>query len=108
MEMLDLREFFAVLYDLVSFSFMSTIYFIETLLLTFIPRSYRSKNLREEIALITGAASGIGRLISIKLAKRGCGVVLWDINKTGLFCRTFNEFFWQEKKLIVVVNFCIL
>ena len=31
----------------------------------------RRKNLQGELALVTGAASGIGRLISIRLAEKG-------------------------------------
>ncbi|XP_014236294.1 short-chain dehydrogenase/reductase family 16C member 6-like [Trichogramma pretiosum] len=80
----QIHDFFALLYDLAIFAFMSVIYFVETILLTFVPRRYRSKNLREEIALVTGAAGGIGRLIAQKLANRGCAVVVWDINKDGV------------------------
>ncbi|OXU32099.1 hypothetical protein TSAR_002940 [Trichomalopsis sarcophagae] len=84
MRITHLHEFFAMIYDLALFSVMAVIYFMESLILTFIPRRYRSKNLREEIALVTGAAGGIGRLIAQKLAARGCSVVVWDINKTGV------------------------
>lgn len=34
--------------------------------------------------LITGAASGIGRLMAQKIASRGAKVILWDINLPGL------------------------
>lgn len=34
--------------------------------------------------LITGAASGIGRLMAQKIAARGAKVILWDINLQGL------------------------
>jgi all-trans-retinol dehydrogenase (NAD+) len=37
-----------------------------------------------KISLITGAASGIGRLMALKIAARGSHVVLWDINDAGL------------------------
>jgi len=37
-----------------------------------------------KISLITGAASGIGRLMSVKIAARGAHVILWDIDDTGL------------------------
>lgn len=35
-------------------------------------------------ALITGAASGIGKLLAIQLAHEGAKLVLWDIDSTGL------------------------
>lgn len=34
--------------------------------------------------LITGAASGIGRLLAMKIAAQGGRVILWDINQEGL------------------------
>lgn len=42
------------------------------------------KSLHGELALVTGAASGIGRLISLRLAEKGCRLVLWDVNQEGL------------------------
>ncbi|KAL9970364.1 hypothetical protein ACROYT_G022723 [Oculina patagonica] len=42
------------------------------------------KSLKKDIALVTGAASGIGRLIALRLAAKGCKVVIWDINSDGL------------------------
>jgi len=35
-------------------------------------------------AVITGAASGIGRAISVSLARRGCSLALADLNEAGL------------------------
>jgi all-trans-retinol dehydrogenase (NAD+) len=35
-------------------------------------------------ALITGAASGIGRQVALRLARRGANVVLWDIHADNL------------------------
>ena len=69
----------------------------------FLPNSQK-KDLSKEIVLVTGAASGIGRLMSLRcvalhahllstsdamplswyrFAEEGACVVLWDINKAG-------------------------
>ncbi|XP_045500223.1 estradiol 17-beta-dehydrogenase 11-like [Colias croceus] len=42
------------------------------------------KDLKGRIALITGGGGGLGSLIALRLARLGCVVVLWDINKQGL------------------------
>lgn len=39
---------------------------------------------RNSVAVVTGAASGIGKGLALALAKRGCKLVLADINLTGL------------------------
>lgn len=46
----------------------------------------RKKNVSGEIVLITGAGSGIGRLLAIKFASLGATVVVWDINQEALNC----------------------
>ena len=48
---------------------------------SFIPA--RRKDVSKEIILITGAASGIGRALSLKFARLGSTIVLWDINKSA-------------------------
>jgi NAD(P)-dependent dehydrogenase (short-subunit alcohol dehydrogenase family) len=41
-------------------------------------------NLANRTAVITGAASGIGRGIAVSLARRGCNLALADVNDAGL------------------------
>ncbi|XP_028625962.1 epidermal retinol dehydrogenase 2 isoform X2 [Grammomys surdaster] len=39
------------------------------------------KNVAGEIVLITGAGSGLGRLLALQFARLGSVLVLWDVNK---------------------------
>ena len=41
-------------------------------------------NLKDRVAVITGAGSGIGRATSLALARRSCHLALADINASGL------------------------
>src|ERR1700740_3608812 len=41
-------------------------------------------NLQNRTAVITGAASGIGRGIAVSLAQRGCNLALADVNDAGV------------------------
>ncbi len=42
------------------------------------------KNFNNKVAAITGAGSGIGRMLALELARRGCHLALSDINEVGL------------------------
>ncbi len=42
------------------------------------------KNLKNKVAGITGAASGIGRALALNLADEGCHLAISDINESGL------------------------
>src|ERR1700685_2463406 len=41
-------------------------------------------NLKSRTAIVTGAASGIGRGVAVSLAKRGCNLALADVDEAGL------------------------
>lgn len=41
------------------------------------------RNYKGQLCLVTGAGSGIGRLLSERLAARGARLVLWDVNEVG-------------------------
>lgn len=47
------------------------------------PFPARRKSLNGEVALITGAGSGLGAGLAEKLAQKGCTVVCWDLNENG-------------------------
>jgi len=42
------------------------------------------RHLRDRVAVVTGAASGIGRATSIELAGEGCDLAISDVNEEGL------------------------
>ena len=42
------------------------------------------KNFKNQVAAITGAASGMGRTLAVELARRGCHLSLSDVNEAGL------------------------
>ena len=43
----------------------------------------KEKDLRGEVAVVTGAGHGIGRELAIRLVKLGVRVAIWDVNKAG-------------------------
>lgn len=81
--MMNLKKAARMIYDLFLFIGAVIIYIIKTVISTLIPHQYRAKLIKDETALVTGGASGIGKLIAIKLAKLGARVIIWDINKNG-------------------------
>ncbi len=42
------------------------------------------KTLKDKVAAVTGAGSGIGRMLAVTLAKEGCHVAVSDVNEQGL------------------------
>ncbi|KAK4287705.1 hypothetical protein Pmani_039224 [Petrolisthes manimaculis] len=70
--------------------FASVFYGLQSLVISLVPRKYRRKDVEGEIVLITGGGSGIGRLLSLKLAARGAKIISWDVNTSGkLLCIYF-------------------
>ncbi|XP_048638799.1 short-chain dehydrogenase/reductase family 16C member 6-like [Marmota marmota marmota] len=66
-------------------------YFLESVAFKIIPR--KKKDVAGEIVLITGAGSGLGRLLALHFARTGAILVLWDINQESNMetCRLAKE-----------------
>jgi len=56
---------------------------LEGLVLLCVPFSFRRKDIKGQRVVITGAGSGLGRLLSYEFAKLGCTVVCVDMNKAA-------------------------
>ncbi|ODM93968.1 17-beta-hydroxysteroid dehydrogenase 13 [Orchesella cincta] len=65
--------------DVVLLYFYTLFVFLESFFQSVFPP--RLKSLKDEIILVTGSASGIGRMICLELASTGAKLVCWDINK---------------------------
>lgn len=61
---------------------LSLWYNVESFIYFFVPM--KKKNISGEVVLITGAGSGIGRLMAQEFAALGTVLVLWDINQEGM------------------------
>ncbi|XP_032363148.1 epidermal retinol dehydrogenase 2, partial [Etheostoma spectabile] len=61
---------------------LSLWYNVESFIHIFVPM--KKKNITGEVVLITGAGSGIGRLMAKEFAARDTVLVLWDINQDGM------------------------
>ncbi|CAH1774890.1 unnamed protein product [Owenia fusiformis] len=81
---MEVSEILLTILESVVFIVKSLYFVLEAIVLKFVPVSYRAKDVSGETVLVTGAGSGLGRLMSIRFAKLGCRLVLWDINKAGL------------------------
>ena len=70
--------------------FLFLYYIIKSIVLKCIPVQFHTKkNISGQIALVTGAGGGIGRVLALRLADLGCKVVCWDVAKEGNHLQSF-------------------
>ena len=60
-------------------------------------------NLKNRVAIVTGAAKGIGKVIALQLFKEGVKLALWDVNKAELLKLTD---FINENGGEAICSFC--
>ncbi|XP_067664588.1 epidermal retinol dehydrogenase 2-like [Haliotis asinina] len=81
--MVDVAAIFEMVLEVIVLIGKLLYFWLEAIVLAVLPASVRGKDISGETVLITGAGSGIGRLLAKRFADRGCRLVLWDINKEG-------------------------
>lgn len=57
---------------------------IEGMITVFIPTRFLAKDISGQVVVITGGGSGIGRILAVKFADKGCTPVIWDLNQEGM------------------------
>ncbi|XP_078718835.1 epidermal retinol dehydrogenase 2 [Lampetra fluviatilis] len=60
---------------------MSIVYWLECLFRCVVPP--RRKSVAGQVVLVTGAGSGLGRLMALSLARLGATLVIWDVNRAA-------------------------
>ncbi|RWS31753.1 Short-chain dehydrogenase/reductase family 16C member 6-like protein, partial [Leptotrombidium deliense] len=70
--------------DIIVGFFLALFYWLRSIVLFFVPRKLRLKDVSKETVLITGGGGGFGRLLAIKFGQLGSKVVVWDIDDNAL------------------------
>lgn len=93
-----------VVLEILTYLLYIIVQFAISIVKTLTPYSLRTKkDIEGDVAVITGAGSGIGRLTALRLARLKAKVVVWDVNEEGLL--QFLLYFFLISYLGVVFLF---
>ncbi|MEP6512764.1 MAG: SDR family NAD(P)-dependent oxidoreductase [Parafilimonas sp.] len=70
------------------------------------PEQKRNHFYENRIALVTGAASGIGRALSIQLLQQATKVIAVDVNQQGLISLEHETQKYNKRCIPVYLNLC--
>ncbi|XP_073961605.1 short-chain dehydrogenase/reductase family 16C member 6-like [Choristoneura fumiferana] len=100
----QMASIFDIAKDTVLFFVLSCYYVLESLFWTLVPNAIRPmKSLKGDVVLVTGGGGGVGRQLAVKLARLGARVVVWDINKEGMWkeCTDLTEEGYEVASYVV-------
>lgn len=74
-----------IIIDVIGFLLQAIYLILKYIYELFLPSTYQhKKQITGDIVLVTGGGGGLGRLLSLRLAKLGATVVLWDVDEKGM------------------------
>lgn len=75
---------FKLTIDVIGFLLQAAYLILKSIYELFLPSTYQhKKQIKGDVVLVTGGGGGLGRLLSLRLAKLGAIVVLWDVDEKG-------------------------
>lgn len=79
-----MENIFKLTIDVIGFLLQAIYLILKYIYELFLPSTYQhKKQIKGDIVLVTGGGGGLGRLLSLRFAKLGAIVVLWDVDEKG-------------------------
>lgn len=79
-----MENIFKLTLEVIVFLLQAIYLILKSIYELFLPSTYQhKKQIKGEVVLVTGGGGGLGRLLSLRLAKLGATVVLWDVDEKG-------------------------